>query len=199
MTAAKIIDDALTTTEVADSAVGLSKNQWFVAIVKNNSEKSVAENLSRYGCECYLPLQKEIRVRNNGRKTTVDRVVIPTLIFINCTEAERKEIVKLPYIIRFMSNRAGTSLAGGNKPLAVIPEGQMKKLMFMVGNSNTPVTFSSMPYKKGDLVRVIRGQLAGLEGEIRAIDDKHSEIIVNIDFLGNARLTIDTVDVEPSK
>ncbi len=69
----------------------------------------------------------------------------------------------------------------------------------MVGNSDTPIVFFSMPYKKGDWVRVIRGKLAGLEGEVKTIDDKHSEVIVNLDFLGNARLTIETTDIEPIK
>ncbi len=94
-----------------------------------------------------------------------------------------------------MPDRAGSE-AGGGKPLATVPDSQIRKLMFMVGNSDTRVEFSSMPYKKGELVRVIRGKLAGLAGEVKTVDDKHSEVIVSLDFLGNARLTIDTADIE---
>lgn len=181
------------------SAEGVSKSNWYVAIVKNNTEKSVYRNLVNLGYECYVPLQNELRIWKNGRRSFIERIVIPTIVFINCTESIRKEIISLPYIIRFMSNRAGTSSNGLNKPLAIVPETQIKKLMFMVGNSDTPVTFSSTIYRKGDLVRVVRGKLVGLEGEVNAIDDKHSEVIVRLDFLGSARLTIETADIEPIK
>ncbi len=181
------------------SAVGVAKSNWYVAIVKNNTEKSVSEKLVELGYECYVPVQNELRIWKNGRKSNVARVVIPTMVFINCSESTRKEIVRYPYILRFMTNRAGTSLNIGNKPLAVIPDVQIKKLMFMVGNSDTPVVFSSKSYKKGDWVKVIRGKLAGLEGEVRAIDDKYSEVIVNLNFLGNARLAIETINIEPIK
>lgn len=176
--------------------VGMPMSYWFVAIVKNNTEKSVLGKLKSAGYKCYVPLQEELRVWKNGKKSLIERVVIPTMVFIHCTEAERKTIVALPYILRFMTNRASSSAASGYKPLATIPDAQINKLMFMVGNSDTPVTFSSTIYRKGDLVRVIRGRLAGLEGEVKTVDDKRSEIIVNLDCLGNASLTIDTIDVE---
>lgn len=178
------------------SAVGLGESHWYVAVVKNNTEKSVLEKLNKIGYNCYLPLQEEVRTWKNGKKAVVERVVIPAKVFINCTEAERRDIVSLPYILRFMVNRAATSCKGSQKPIATVPVAQMHKLMFMVGNSDTPISFSDVKYRKGDMVRVIRGKLAGLEGEVNAVDDKHSEIIVNLDFLGNAVLTIETTDVE---
>lgn len=181
------------------SAVGVSEKKWFVAIVKNNTEKSVAKKLQESGYECYVPFQEEHRIWKNGRRAIVERVVIPAIVFINCTETIRRELVSLPYIIRFMINRASTSPNGVSKSLAIIPDAQMKRLMFMVGNSDAPISFSNIPYKKGDIVRVIRGKLAGLEGEVKTVDDKHSELIVNLDFLGNARLTIETIDVERIK
>ena len=193
-------DQRLKTSSMAGgNTVDMPETHWFVAVVKNNTEKSVLEKLRHLGYKCYVPLQQELRIWKNGRKATIERVVIPTIVFINCTETERKLIVTLPYIIRFMTNRAATALLSGSKPLAVIPDAQIEKLMFMVGNSDTPVTFSSMIYKKGDIVRVVRGRLAGLEGEVKVVDNKHSEIIVNLDCLGNARLTIDTIDVEKIK
>lgn len=186
-----------TATRVVDDAVGLEKSYWYVAIVRNNSEKSVFEKLIKSGHKCYVPVQHEVRVWKNGRKSKVERVVIPSVVFIYCTETERKEIVTYPYILRFMTNRAGASSDYGSKPLATIPEIQINKLMFMVGNSDTPVVLSSRPYKKGDWVKIVRGKLIGLEGEVNAIDEKHSEVIVNLDFLGNARVSIETIDIEP--
>lgn len=177
-------------------AVGVPEAHWFVAVVKNNTEKSVFEKLNKLGHKCYVPLQEEFRIWKNGKRAVVKHVVIPSMVFINCTESVRRSIVSLPYIIRFMTNRACSSLNGSAKPLAIIPDKQMKQLMFMVGNSDSPISFSNIPYKQGDMVRVIRGKLAGLEGVVKTVDDRHSEVIVNLDFLGNARLTIETIDIE---
>lgn len=196
MSAESGINSVVTVPSGVGSAVGVSESKWFVAVVRNNTEKSSMDRLLKLGYDCYVPIQKEKRIWRNGRRALIDRVVIPTLLFVHCTEAVRREIVSLPFIIRFMTNRAGSSPEGLNKPLAIIPDSQIKTLQFMVGNSDTPVSFTASTYKKGDKVRVIRGNLKGLEGEVRLIDDRQSELFVLIDFLGSATLTIDTIDVE---
>lgn len=196
MSARNETNSVVTVPSGVGSAVGVAKSNWFVAVVKNNTEKAVLERMLKLGYECYVPIQKEIRIWRNGKRAIVDRVVIPSLVFIHCTEAVRREVVSLPFIIRFLTNRAGSSPEGLNKPLAIIPDSQIRTLQFMVGNSDTPVTFTPCIYRQGDKIRVIRGNLKGLEGEVQIVDDRHSELSVVIGLLGSAKLTIDTVDVE---
>lgn len=182
-------------TDVGD-AVGMPKAQWFVAIVKNNTEKSVCEKLLKMGYDTYLPTQKESRIWKNGKRSVIDRVVIPAVVFINCTESERREIVSFPFINRFMTNKAG-SIAGSNaKPVAVIPDNQIRILQFMLGNSDSRVDISNRPVNAGDKVKVIRGRLKGLEGEVLDLKKDKTELIVRLDFFGCARLIIDTINVE---
>lgn len=197
MSAEIIITSVPTVPSGVGSAVGVEKGRWFVAIVKHNTEKASGEKLAKLGYESYVPIQEEMRVWKNGRKAKVERVVIPSVVFVLCTEEVRKEVVNLPFISRFMTNKAGNLTQLGHRPLATIPDSQIEKLRFMLGHSEVPVVFSPAPYKKGDLVRVIRGGLLGLVGEVQRIDDRHSEIIVSLDFLGNARLAIETINVEP--
>jgi len=196
MSAKNETNSVVTVPSGVGSAVGVAKSNWFVAVVKNNTEKAVMERMLKLGYECYVPIQKEIRIWRNGKRAIVDRVVIPSLVFIHCTEAVRRDVVSLPFIIRFLTNRAGSSPEGLNKPLAIIPDGQIRTLQFIVGNSDTPVTFTPCIYRQGDKIRVIRGNLKGLEGEVQVVDDRHSELSVVIGLLGSAKLTIDTVDVE---
>lgn len=196
MSARNETNSVVTMPSGVGSAVGVAKSNWFVAVVKNNTEKAVLERMLKLGYECYVPIQKEIRIWRNGKRAIVDRVVIPSLVFIHCTEAVRRDVVSLPFIIRFLTNRAGSSPEGLNKPLAIIPDSQIRTLQFMVGNSDTPVTFTPCIYRQGDKIRVIRGNLKGLEGEVQIVDDRHSELSVVIGLLGSAKLTIDTVDVE---
>ncbi len=185
-------DAAAATLGVGD-AVGVPRSHWFVAIVKNNTEKSVAEKLTDEGVSFYLPTQEELRIWRNGRRKKIERVVIPATIFIHCTEPERREIVKLPYINRFMTNKAGSNPNRVGSPLAIIPDSQIQTLRFMLGNAEGEVTVSAV-YSKGDKVKVVRGGLRGLEGEIIESNGK-SELMVRIDIFGCARVTINPADV----
>lgn len=173
--------------------------KWFVAIVNNRSEKAYGEKLSKIGVENYVPTQTTLRVWKNGKKAKVERVVIPAIIFVRCTEEERREIVKLPYIFRFMTNKAGASGNSMNKPIAVVSDSEIEQLRFMLGQSDVAVTITEHVHKPGDKVRIIRGSLAGLEGEVFGLDANKSEVIVALECFGCAKLTIDTVNLEPVK
>lgn len=185
--------------DVVDGTVGVEKSYWFVAIVNHNSEKRSSEKLNDLNIENYLPTQTEFRVWKNGRKNKVERIVIPSIIFVYCTEQKRKEIVGLPFIFRFMTDKAGTSSNSPSKPLATIPDEQINRLKFMLGQSDIPVEIAEKPFKAGDKVRVIRGNLAGLEGEVMDLRNSKSELIVVLNFFGCARLLIDTINLEVVK
>ena len=179
-----------------DDAVGVSDRKWYVAIVGNNREKSVAEKLEALGFESFVASQEELRVWKNGRRKTVDRVLLSATVFVRCTESERRRIVvNLPYINRFMTDRAAKSDAFLNRPLAVVPDSQMAALRFMLGQSDNPVTFSG-DYVSGQNVRVVRGNLRGLEGEIVSLADGSSQLVIVIDALGCAKVHINPIDVE---
>lgn len=176
-----------------DGAVGVQK--WYVAIVNSRHEKSVAEKLTALGVESYVATQEELRVWKNGRRRRIDRVIIPSVVFIRCSEAERREIVQLPYINRFMVNRTADS-GTLNKPVAVIPDNQILRLQYMLGHSNTPVTFDPTRFRVHDNVRVIRGDLQGLEGEIIRNNDGIHTLTILIPQLGGATVHISPHDVE---
>lgn len=168
--------------------------RWYVAIVNHNTEKKVAERLSTAGREVWVASQQVRRIWKNGRKAMVDRIVIPSKVFVKCTESERRELVKLPYINRFLSDRALSGVSGTAR-LAIIPQDQIDRLRFMLGQSDIPVEISAAPYKPGDRITVIRGSLKGLQGEIVRVSEGKTELAVQIDMLGCARVTIDSVDV----
>lgn len=179
-------------------AVGVTGRKWYVAIVNNNSEKSVQERLTKLNYESYVARQTILQVWKNGRKAKVDKVVVRAMVFIHCTENERKDIVALPFIKRFLTNKAGTPTNGNTRPLAVIPQAQIDTLRFMLGQSDVPVTIVDAPYRIHDRVRIVRGNLKGLEGEIIQTDNSKSELIVRVDILGCARISVDTINIEPA-
>ena len=191
---------------VADDAVGVPR--WYVAVVNNNSERIVAERLTTLGHEAYVAVQKRMRVRANGRKVLVDVVVIPSFVFVHCTEKVRRQVVSLPYVKRFLSDRA-RAVDGLAAPAAVIPEREMNKLRFMLGQSDYQVDFIEPRFRAGDSVRVMRGALRGLEGKVirvmppsgakarkSAASDAPVQIVVALDILGAARLEIPSCDIK---
>lgn len=186
-----------------DDAVGVpgakgqaEKGSWYVAIVNPRHEKSVARKLDEAGIENFVAIQRELHLWQNGRKRTVDRVVIPSIVFIRTTEQERLRLVTLPYILRFMVDRAATAPDGLRRPAATIPDIQMQRLRFMLGQIDSPVEFRPTPYRVNDTVRVIRGQLKGLEGSVMQNSDGTHTLLVGLSILGGAAVRIDPTDVE---
>lgn len=78
-------DSFSTVPDGVDDAVGVEKANWYVAIVNNRSEKVTAEKLSNEGYEAYVASQEEYRLWRNGKKKKIDRVVIPSMVFLHCT------------------------------------------------------------------------------------------------------------------
>ena len=185
-------------------AVGVQKTpkitkNWYIAIVNNNSEKLCCERLQariasqpegEKDYEVYVAAQKEMREWRNGRRKLVERIIFPTLVFIRCTELmRRKEIVFLPYIKRFMVNIAG-SPENGHRPVAVIPDHQMRSLMRMVSDAESQITIDSRPFRRGEKVRVNGGKLMGLEGYVLSCPDNSTSLVIDIGILGSAKVNI---------
>lgn len=187
---------ACTTAWNADDAVGVRNSQWFIAIVNNNTEKICAGKLSRLGYETYIPTQIETRLRSNGRRKNVERIIFPALVFIRTTEAGRRTVVNFPFIKRFMVNRAAEENSFKRHPIAVIPDVQMNRLRFMLENADEPVSIEPTAFRKGDKVRVIRGKLTGLEGRISKMPEGRPRIFISLDILGCASVEIDRASLE---
>lgn len=186
-----ISESATSVTSTTDGAVGVPGAKWVVAVMKRpRSEKAAAEALAGLGYEVYVATQKQLRVWSRGRRRYVDHVVITGIIFINCTEKERLQAAHSPYISHYMVDRAD------GRRIAIVPDNQIGTLKFMLGQSDVPVEFTREVYHIGDRVRVVRGNLLGLEGDVMKAADGKSELVVSVDLLGSARLMISSVDLE---
>lgn len=200
MTDYKDIKDSIPTVpQGVDDAVGVHSAKWFIAIVNNRSEKTDAEKLSKMGIENYVPVQEELHIWNSGKKVKVEKVMIPSKIFIHCSERQRREIVKLPFIFRFMTNKAGETRNSICKPIAIVPDHEIEQLKFMLGVPDAKVAFTDS-FVRGDKVKVRRGPFKGLTGVVlENAESGKSHLYIDIDFLGSAYVEIDPKDVAPLK
>ncbi|MGP1435495.1 MAG: UpxY family transcription antiterminator [Phocaeicola sp.] len=164
------------------------KRYWYVAYTLSRHEKKVAEKLKLMGIDCYLPIQEEIRQYQN-RKKKIQRVVLPMTIFIHGTNKERLEALQLPSITHYF-------MEIGKHKVATVPDDQMERFRFMLDYSDSTVEIENAPLQPGMRIRVIKGSLAGLEGELININ-KTSKVIVRIDLLGAVSTEIPIGFVEP--
>lgn len=200
-----------TTVQKTDDAVGIfriskEEKHWYVAVVNNKSEKVCLEKLQQrlknqpdneQTYDVYVPIQQEIRVGCDAKRKKMDRIVFPALVFIRCTDiVRRKEIVYLPYIKRFMVNIAGAP-QNSHRPIAVIPDSQMRSLMRMVSDAESEVTIESRPLHLGERVRVNGGKLVGLEGNVWEDSNGSTSLVITIDMLGCAKVIIARDLLEP--
>ena len=153
------------------------ERKWYVAYVRLFQERKTAEKLAAMGIESFVPVREEIH-QWSQRKKKVMRVLIPQMIFIHATPKERLEALTLASISHYMV------LRGEHTP-AIIPDRQMQQFMFMVDYSEESIEMYNSPLQPGQSIKVIKGPLAGMEGELMEIEGK-SKVIVRLDLLGCA-------------
>ena len=105
--------------------------------------------------------------------------------------AERSQVLTLSAISRYMV------LHGEHTP-AVIPDEQMERFKFMLDYSDEAVEMCTAPLAPGELIRVVKGPLKGLEGELVEVDGK-AKVVVRLDLLGCAGVDMPVGFVEKMK
>ena len=163
-------------TNVIGRSVAHSK-RWLVAVVRIYHEKKTSERLTKMGIENFIPIQQEVRQWSDRRKV-VDRVLLPMMLFVHVNPQEQKEVLTLSAISRYMVLR-------GESTPAVIPDQQMLRFKFMLDYSDETICMSESPLAPGEKIRVIKGPLTGLEGELVNVNGK-SKVAVRLTMLGCA-------------
>lgn len=154
---------------------------WLVAQVRIYHEKKTSERLTKMGIENFLPVQERIHQWSDRRKK-IDHIVIPMVIFVHVTPEERKEVLTLSSVSRYM-------VMHGESSPAVIPDSQMERFKFMLDYSEEAISMNTAPLAPGEKVCVIKGPLAGLEGELVTVNGK-TKVVVRVDALGCASVDI---------
>ena len=154
--------------------------RWLVALVRISHEKKTSERLSKMGIENFLPVQQEVHQWS---------VLLPMMIFVHVDMYEQKEVLTLGSISRYMVLR-------GESTPAVIPDEQMHRFKFMLDYSDEAINMSTTPLSPGTKIKVIKGPLSGLQGELVTVNGK-SKVAVRLTMLGCAFVDIPVGCVEP--
>lgn len=155
--------------------------KWYALYVKMHHEKKIAQRLCEQGIEHFLPLQTVVR-QWSDRKKKIEQVVIPMMVFVHIEESERITLLQDPSALSYLTLRS-------TRQPAVIPEKEMNQFIFMFDYSESSINFYQDILTPGCKVRVVKGPLQGLEGELIQQNGKH-EVGILIPQLGYASVEI---------
>lgn len=174
-------------SDVTGKRVACSKH-WLVAYIRMHHERKTSERLTKMGIENFLPTQKEVHVWSDRRKL-IDRVLLPMMLFVRVDLQQRNEVLSLASVSRYM-------VFSGQSTPAIIPDEQMERFRFMLDYSDETVNISTSPLSPGEKIRVIKGPLTGLSGELVTVNGK-SKVAVRLEMLGFASVDMPIGYVEP--
>jgi transcription elongation factor/antiterminator RfaH len=134
------------------------EKHWYAVYTKSRNEKRVAELLEQQGLEHYLPLMKKVRIWSD-RKKTVEMPLFSSYIFVHINEKEYYQCLNVAGIVKFVSFE---------RKKVSIPEYQIEAIRRYVETGEELIPNES-DYTIGKRVKVIRGEMKGLEGRLTEI------------------------------
>lgn len=112
--------------------------------------------------------------RKRREESQVEKPVIPNLIFIHsdyntCLSLVNEYKLSMNYLLNLETRQ-----------LLVVPDKQMQDFMFLLDFSEDAVQVLNENLRQGDRVRVIKGEFAGIEGELIRIKG-HKRVVVRLE------------------
>ncbi len=161
---------------------------WYAVYVKSRHEFKVRELLEKATIEVFLPTVERLR-RWKDRKKKVTFPLFPGYLFVHTpsSKPDLLAVLKTHGVVRFIGVHPGVPLP--------VPDVQIESLQKLVASRED---LEPYPYlQKGQLVRIVSGPLAGVEGILEKRQGQHL-LVLSIDILQQgASVKIDALDVEP--
>ena len=149
-----------------------SELHWYVANTCRQ-EKKIKQRLDSMGIENFIPFQQIAR-KIHGVDKLIEVPVIPNLVFIHTTFKSCMSLIQeYAFDMRYLRDRET-----GN--FLFVPDKQMNDFMFLLDFSKEMVEVVNENLKKGDKVRVIKGDFAGIEGELIRVKG-HKRVVVRLE------------------
>lgn len=129
--------------------------KWFALYTKSRTEKKVNQELVDKEIECYLPLEKKLKLWSD-RKKWVEEPFIRSYIFVNIEESNLQKALNTPGVV--------TVIRFSGKP-APVREEQIKIIQSVLSSSEK-YELSTEKFEPKEKVEVTQGSLKGLVGEM---------------------------------
>ena len=148
---------------------------WYAAKVKYRSEGKVKLWLDDQAIENFIPFCS-VLIEQNGKKIKKVKPMVPGLLFIR-TDSRTASVLPLESKVKivFLRNLE-------NHHLLIVPDKQMQDFMFLLDFSESTLRINNANLKRGDRVQVLKGDFAGIEGELIRIKG-HKRVVVRLEGL----------------
>ncbi|WP_099292524.1 MULTISPECIES: UpxY family transcription antiterminator [unclassified Butyricimonas] len=149
------------------------KIHWYVAYTRVNQELFIKKKLDELGIENFLPREEQVRDTPLGRRT-IRVLLIHGMIFIRTDK-----VTSFSLINEHSLNIVYLKDIEGRRSL-IVPDKQMEDFMFLLDFSPAGIEILNKDLKRGDRVRVIKGPLLGLEGELVRLRG-HKRVVIRLE------------------
>lgn len=129
--------------------------RWYALYTKSRNEKKVVARLTDRGYECYLPLQKTLR-KWSDRKKLVEVPLINSYVFVRIVLSQRFDVLQDPGAVFFINFE---------RLPAPVADRDIEYLKRILGEGYE-VEAVQEAIEVGEKVKVVVGQLMGMEGEL---------------------------------
>lgn len=159
---------------------------WHAVSVKHQHERTIAAALDQKGFEAFSPMYRARR-QWSDRTKEIELPLFAGYVFCRFPYGDKARVLNTPAVARVVEF--------GGKP-AAIPEAEIAAIRAVIA-SNQPLR--PWPHlKPGDLVRVERGPLRGVEGILLREKDA-VELVVTVELLRRSvAVQIDAASVSPA-
>lgn len=171
---------------------------WFVAQVHSRAEKAVADRLNALRMLSGLRIEADALCHTVERKTSKNKrlVEVPLFsmyVFVRCYKRDiHRYVLSDPSVSRLL-----TFIRDDQRFYAVVPHSKITSLRIYLEHMHDEIEVLPPMLEKGMLVRVMEGQLAGLEGTVVTLKNDSSEVRIQIDMLGAVPVLVPTSIVQP--
>lgn len=145
-----------------------------------NNILKIKSFLENRGVENFIPLCRS-HDKSGRACSCIERPLALDYIFVR-TSLDDFEYISFPFPIHLVYD------SSSHKPM-IVPDRQMNDFMFLYDFSEKAMLLSNDNLKRGDRVRILKGEFAGIEGELIRIKG-HKRVVVRLEGLFS--LAVDT-------
>ena len=174
------------------------ESPWYIIWVNSKAERSVRDNLIGKGLDAFVPVRQEIHTWRRGERRKIDKVLIPSVVFVRMEQADRRTVEDCPGVNALMRDpaRKREGLTGW-ETLARVSNDEMHLFKQMLGMEEMDVQFASADYSVGDYVRIKGfGDSSGKAQIVRIFGNNKTYVGVRVSFLGCAYMEVKKSRIE---
>lgn len=150
---------------------------WYVLRCVPGKEVALQQSIqSRFGVECFVPIERKRQHDNHGRFVWRERCALSSYVFVHAEKEPFVLITKSVPAVHAMMQRVNELFQ-----YVIVPEREMQSFILVSGNKDERAVYldpAKLNFKKGDRVRIIGGSFVGVEGYFMQIGGKHEKRVV---------------------